>query len=235
MAENSKIEWTDHTANFWWGCVKVSPGCEHCYADTLAHRYGKDIWGPAKTTSRELKKGVWSNVIKWNDEAKASGIRRKVFCMSMGDFFEDHPQVTEWRDEALDLISRCKHLDWQILTKRPENVNGMIETSRSHSFSDADMWFYANPHVWIGTSVENQEQYDKRSKRLFQVNAAVTFYSMEPLLGPVVIHENDPVSWVIVGGESGPNARPLNPGWVRSLREQCATAGVPFCFKINGL
>lgn len=271
MAENSKIEWTDHTANFWWGCLKVSPGCEHCYADTLAHRWGKDIWGPAKTTSRELKKGVWANVIKWNDEARASGTRRKVFCMSMGDFFEDHPQVTEWRDEALDLISRCTYLDWQILTKRPENVNGMIETSRSHSFSDADMWFYANPHVWIGTSVENQEQADKRIPELLGISAAVRFLSMEPLLGPVDLTklksnydgENRPllrhnalrgghwvgdakagfwgseddldpparIHWVIVGGESGPNARPMHPDWARSLRDQCNAAGVPFFFK----
>lgn len=185
MADGSKIEWTDNTANFWWGCFKVSPGCTNCYADTLANRWGKSIWGPAKTTDRELKKGVWAELPKWNERAKASGKRERVFVMSMGDFFEDHPQVTEWRDKALALIQECKHLDFQVLTKRPENVVSMIECANSHSFSDAEMWFYANPHVWIGTSVEDQEQADKRIPELLRIPAAVRFLSMEPLLGPV--------------------------------------------------
>lgn len=245
MADGSKIEWTDNTANFWWGCFKVSPGCANCYADTLANRWGKSIWGPAKTTSRELKKGVWSELPKWNERAKSSGKREKVFVMSMGDFFEDHPQVTEWRDRALALIQECKHLDFQVLTKRPENVISMIEVANSHSFSDAEMWFYANPHVWIGTSVENQEQADKRIPELRRIPAAIRFLSMEPLLGAVSLYphietEYDPelehgsysaVDWVIVGGESGHGKRPFNPDWARAIRDQCAAAGVPFFMK----
>lgn len=249
MAQNSTIEWTTNTANFWWGCFKVSPGCTNCYADTLANRWGKSVWGPAKTTSRELKKGVWQELPKWNERAKNSGKREKVFVMSMGDFFEDHPQVTEWRDRALSLIQECKYLDFQVLTKRPENVVPMIERANSHSFSDADMWFYANPHVWIGTSVENQEQADRRIPELINVPAAVRFLSMEPLLGPVDIDEyltyewgenhggmfgdftETNVHWVIVGGESGHGKRPFNPDWARSIRDQCHAAGVPFFMK----
>lgn len=237
MAENSKIEWTDHTANFWWGCFKVSPGCQHCYADTLAHRYGKDIWGPVKTTSRELKTGIWKELPKWNRDAENSGQRRRVFVMSMGDFFEDHPQVTEWRIKAMRLIEECTWLDFQVLTKRPENISFM-----------AGAWMELGwpENVWIGTSVENQEQADKRIPELLKIPARVRFLSMEPLLGAVTLQGGDypdshmflqgnggdeRIHWVIVGGESGPNARPMHPDWARSIRDQCQAAGVPFFFK----
>ena len=191
MAKETGIQWTDHTANFWWGCFKVSPGCQHCYADTLAKRYGKSIWGPVKTTDRELKKGIWKELPKWNREAKESGQRKRVFVMSMGDFFEEHPQVTEWRDRALAVVQECTSLDFQILTKRPENVVRMIEMANSHSFSDAEMWFYAYPHVWIGTSVENQEQADKRIPELLNIPAKVRFLSCEPLLGEVDLRSQE--------------------------------------------
>lgn len=247
MAENSKIEWTDHTANFWWGCFKVSDGCKNCYADTLAHRYGKKIWGPVATTEREYKNAIWKNLTKWNRQAKEAGQRKRVFVMSMGDFFEDHPQVTEWRQDALALMQECHWLDFQVLTKRPENVIEMIEASRSHSFSDAEMWFYNYPHIWVGTSVENQEQADKRIPELLKIPARVRFLSCEPLLGAVDLSEwllpidkqpshgilvtESLIDWVIAGGESGPNARPMHPDWARSLRDQCREAGVPFLFK----
>lgn len=252
MAKETGISWTDSTANFWWGCFKVSPGCQHCYADTLAKRYGKSIWGPVKTTDRELKKGIWKELPKWNEAAKKSGQRKRVFVMSMGDFFEDHPQVTEWRDRALALIQECKSLDFQVLTKRPENVNRMIENSSSHSFSDAEMWFYANPHVWIGTSIENQEQANIRINELIKIPAAVRFLSMEPLLGLVDFSKigivvqykgvngqfdyrrpgkKSHIDWVIVGGESGHGKRPFNADWARLIRDQCQAASVPFFMK----
>lgn len=240
MAENSKIEWTDHTANFWWGCLKVSPGCEHCYADTLAHRYGKAIWGPAKTTSRELKKSVWAELPKWNKAAQDSGQRRRVFVMSMGDFFEDHFQVTDWRIRAMRLIEECTWLDFQILTKRPENVPSMAGAWMELGFP---------PNVWLGTSVENQAAADERIPELLKIPARVRFLSMEPLLGPVDLGKHvligphhitgqtvwwpwlEEINWVIVGGESGPQARPMHPDWARSIRNQCQAAGVPFFFK----
>lgn len=243
MAENSKIEWTDHTANFWWGCMKVSDGCKHCYADTLARRYGKSIWGPPETTTRELKKAIWKDLPKWDKQARLEGKRRRVFVQSMSDFFEDHPQVTDWRRDALHLISQLRNLDFLVLTKRPENVNAMIEAGTGRG---ASSWLADCRHVWIGTSVENQEQANKRIPELLKIPAAVRFLSMEPLLGPVDIGFGgvmpgrwqwltlDTLHWVIVGGESGPNARPMHPDWARGIRDQCQAAGVPgvpFFFK----
>jgi protein gp37 len=234
MAENSKIEWTDHTANFWWGCVKVSDGCKHCYADTLARRYGKKIWGPPATTSRELKKAIWKDLPKWDKHAQSEGKRRRVFVQSMSDFFEDHPQVADWRRDALHLISQLCNLDFLVLTKRPENVNAMIEAGTGRR---ASSWLADCAHVWIGTSVENQEQADKRIPELASIPAAVRFLSMEPLLGLVDLDLSGSnygiygIDWVIVGGESGPNARPMHPDWARAIRDQCQTASVPFFFK----
>jgi protein gp37 len=244
MAENSKIEWTDNTANFWWGCFKVSPGCQHCYADTLAKRYGKAIWGPAKTTDRELKKGIWKELPKWNEQAKSEGIRRRVFVQSMADFFEDHPQVVDWRRDALHLISQLKNLDFQILTKRPENINRMIEAGTGRR---ADAWFADCSHVWIGTSVENQVTADERTPELLKVPAAVRFLSMEPLLGAVDLNQwllsehgrraigaMPGISWAIVGGESGHNARAFDLSWAYSIVSQCEAAGVPVFMKQFG-
>lgn len=237
--ENSKIEWTDHTANFWWGCMKVSPGCQHCYAETWASRWGKQIWGPASTTEREYKKAAWVDVPKWNAQAKAEGVRRRVFVQSMADFFEDHPQVLPWRNKALRLMAECTSLDFQVLTKRPENIVQMLPTDwHPHK------WGRIPDHIWIGTSVENQEQADKRIDSLVNVPARVRFLSCEPLLGPLelakmgcfafygqVMQLPTLIDWVICGGESGHGARPMNPAWARSLRDQCQAANVPFFFK----
>lgn len=236
--QNSKIEWTDHTLNFWWGCVKVSPGCEHCYAETLSTRYGRNIWGPAKTTERWRTKGPWNDVWRWEKKAKAEGVRRRVFCQSMSDFFEDHPQLTDWRIEACEILESLEWLDVQLLTKRPENIRRMVRPR----------WLKEWPaHIWVGTSVENQEYADKRIPELLKIPAAVRFLSVEPLLGPVNISEwlscdtcldrrvhwcgANLVDWVIVGGESGHNARPMHPDWARGIRDQCQEAGVPFFMK----
>lgn len=240
MASNSAIEWTDHTANFWWGCVKVSPGCQNCYAETLVNRYGhQGIWGPAKTTRRELKKGIWSELPKWNERAKAEGVRRRIFVQSMSDFFEDHPDVVEWRERAWELMFTCSHLDYQILTKRPENVRRMVPP------------FFLKfwpVNFWIGTSVEDQERADERIPHLLNVPAHVRFLSCEPLLGPVDLWRNktgavgshdwdgapaysEIVNWVIVGGESGPRKRPMDLEWARDIRYQCRAAKIPFFMK----
>lgn len=233
--ENSKISWTDHTANFWWGCFKVSDGCKNCYAETLSNRWGKSIWGPASTTDREYKKSAWKNVVKWNDKARKNGVRYRVFVQSMSDFFEDHPQVVDWRHEALKLMSRCTNLDFQILTKRPENVKRMIPATWQ-----AHKWGKIPNHIWIGTSVENQEQADKRIPELMKVNARVRFLSCEPLLGPIDFRTVPGFNrvglslygwWIIAGAESGHGKRPMNLAWVRSIRDQCQIAGVPFFFK----
>lgn len=249
MGENSSIEWTHHTFNLVWGCVKVSPGCEHCYAETFAKRTGHNIWGPAATTERRtFGDKHWAEPLKWNEDAVKANERRRVFCSSMADVFEDHPQLPRERVRLWKLIDQTPALDWLLLTKRPENIFRMAPA----------VWFSGWPrNVWIGTSVENQAMADKRIPLLLQIPAAVRFLSCEPLLGPldlsgktretvwldqeyadadpglaeVVETDGWPIAWVIVGGESGPKARPMNPDWVRGIRDQCTAAGVAFHFK----
>jgi protein gp37 len=234
MAENSAIEWTDHTLNFWWGCFKVSPGCTHCYAETFSKRVGRNIWGPPQTTERWRTKGPWQDCLKWDKQARRDGVRRKVFCQSMSDFFEDHPQVTPWRWTALRILEGFTNLDIQLLTKRPENIMRMVPGSWLKNWP---------PHIWIGTSVESQEWADKRIPELLRIPAAVRFLSVEPLLGPVNLlkyllsgaHKwRQDINWVIVGGESGHDARPFYLGWARDLISQCRAAGVPVFMKQLG-
>lgn len=232
MAENSKIEWTDHTLNFWWGCLKVSPGCEHCYAETFSKRVGRNIWGPPQTTERWRTKGPWRDCLKWDQKAQADNVRRRVFCQSMSDFFEDHPQVEPWRREAFGILEGFRSLDVQLLTKRPENVLDMVPRHWLTRWPD---------NVWIGTSIEDQKRADERIPELLKIPAAVRFLSVEPLLGPVRIREyllhgyhkhfKPGIHWCIVGGESGHGARPMHPDWARSLRDQCQAAGVAYFFK----
>jgi protein gp37 len=244
--QNSSIEWTDHTFNPWWGCQRVSPGCEHCYAETLARRYNFKVWGPAKTTERrEMSANYWKQPIKWDKLAQVSG-RKRVFCASMADVFEDHPQIVDARARLFNLIDQTPNLDWLLLTKRPENVNSMVpwhgETGLYHGWP---------VNVWIGTSCEDQERADKRIPELLKVPARVRFLSCEPLLGAIDIrkwvllpvkdwdnsaairafHAAPSLHWVIAGGESGHAARPMHPDWARGLRDQCQAAGVAYFFK----
>lgn len=226
MGHQSTIEWTDHTFNPWWGCLKVSPGCQHCYADTLANRYGYTIWGPAATTERRtFGDKHWAEPLKWDREADKAGVRKRVFCASMADVFEDHHTAAEQRPKLWKLIEDTPHLDWLLLTKRPENMVAMTP------------WDKAWPtNVWAMTSVENQEQALRRIPVLLEVPAAIHALSVEPLLDAVdLMPWIDQLDWVIVGGESGPGARPMHPDWVRSLRQQCIPAGVSFFFKQWGV
>lgn len=248
MGENSKIEWCDHTFNPWMGCQKVSEACKFCYAEqetpVRVHRgRGVELWGPSAARLRTSADN-WGKPMQWNKKAAKEGVRRRVFCASLADVFEDHPAIEPgWRADLGQVIQNTPHLDWLLLTKRPENVYRMLP----------DFWInfyepYGMPkNVWIGTTVENQEQADKRIPELLKIPAPVRFLSCEPLLGPVDISRYlrcescldpsvcwcaDPlVNWVICGGESGPNARPMHPDWARSLRDQCQRAGVPFLFK----
>lgn len=225
MGENSKIEWTDHTYNPWWGCVKVSPGCEHCYAETFAKRTGHAIWGPAATTQRRtFGDKHWQEPLKWNEDAVKAGRPQRVFCASMADVFEDHPQLLEERLRLWKLIDQTPMLDWLLLTKRPENI---VEMAPCSWVTDG-----CPSNVWIGTSVENQAAANKRLPVLASIPAKVHFLSCEPLLGPVDLSPwMRKIEWVIAGGESGHSARPMEADWVRSLRDQCQAAAVPFFFK----
>lgn len=220
MAKNSKIEWTTHTFNPWWGCVKMSPACKHCYAESWAKRVGNKVWG-ISAERRFFGGKHWSEPLKWNAAAAASGERARVFCASMGDVFEHREDLDVWRDKLWELIEATPSLDWLLLTKRPDRVNDCVPWS--------DRW---PSNVWLGTTVENQIWADKRLPSLASTGAAVRFISAEPLLGPVDIQPwADDIDWVITGGESGPKARPSSPSWFRQLLNQCMASEIPFHFK----
>lgn len=235
MAENSGIEWCHHTFNPWIGCTKVSAACDNCYAEEWNKRYESGAnWGPH--APRRLTK-TWGNPVKWNKDASAKGVRYRVFCASLADVFDNHKSILpEWRSDLWRLIRETPNLDWLLLTKRPQNIEKMLPVD----------WGDGYPNVWLGTTVENQTEYDKRAHDFFSVPAAIHFLSIEPLLGPIELSDisnwkstskwlgvplGNYLDWVIVGGESGPNFRSVDADWFRSLRDQCIGAGVPFLFK----
>lgn len=225
MAKDSKIEWTHHTFNPWWGCSKVSPACKHCYAETWAKRVGSNVWG-AKAERRFFTDKHWKEPIRWNHEAHIADERRRVFCASMADVFERKSVLNPWRDRLWELIERTPMLDWLLLTKRPQNIESMSPWS-------GDDW---PENVWLGTTVENQHWAKVRLPHLLKHNAKVRFLSCEPLLGELDLikaSENleHGIDWIIAGGESGPHSRPMNPVWVRSLRDQCGELDSAFHFK----
>lgn len=235
MGENTAISWTDHTFNPWWGCTKVSPGCTSCYAETFSNRLALGIWG-ANAPRRFFGDKHWNEPRKWNAKAAKAGARARVFCASMADVFEDRRDLDAPRARLWDLIEQTPALDWLLLTKRPER---MIDLSRWGS----SPW---PRNVWAGTTVEDQRRADERIPWLLRVPAAVRFLSCEPLMegvdigewldpsaGPLMSDES-PIDWVICGGESGGRARPFDLAWARSLRDQCAAAGVPYFFKQAG-
>lgn len=227
MGKNSSIEWTHHTFNPWWGCVRVSPGCNNCYAEAWAKRVGENVWG-AKQSRRFFTDKHWDEPLKWDADAKRGGKRKRVFCASMADVFEARYELNTWRERLWRLIANTPSLDWLLLTKRPENILSMV--SWKGKWPD---------NVWIGTTVEDQKRADERLPILLNVPAHFRFLSCEPLLGPVNLSRWTknrskglfPIDWVIAGGESGPNARAMLPGWARSLRDQCQEAKIPFHFK----
>ena len=221
MAKNSTIEWTDNTFNPWIGCSKVSEGCENCYAeagDNFRH-WTPMGWGPGKPRHRTSAEN-WKEPLKWNRVAAAAGIRTRVFCASLADVFDQEVDPS-WRADLWDLIRQCPNLDWQILTKRPEFIASCLPSK----------WGTGWPNVWLGTSVENQRWTDIRIPHLISVPAVVHFLSVEPLLDWITFKSLDDIEWVIVGGESGPGARPMSPPWVSAIQSQCQTANVPFFFK----
>ncbi len=177
--ENSHIEWTNHTFNPWWGCMKVSEGCKNCYAETLDNRYhnADPHWGP-NSPRKEMSDKHWAQPFLWDEKARKAGVQAKVFCASMADVFEvsDDPVVINGRTRLFNIIENTPNLIWQLLTKRPENIINSIPESWRYFFPD---------NVWIGTSVENQKAADERIPYLLSVPAKVRFLSCEPLLGPL--------------------------------------------------
>lgn len=311
MGENSKIEWTDHTFNPWWGCTKVAEGCRNCYADALSRRTGKAEWGDAGTRLVTSDKN-WREPLKWNQEAAESGKRARVFCASMADVFEDwklpmlqHDGCTLWkcstcgevRDGALPekqhvpvhcykhgpcrqllmndirqrlfaLIDKTPNLDWLLLTKRPENIPDMWPCVHDTNGDGnchicAATGFCPRSNVWLGTSVAFQGDANRNIPFLLRCRgfSPVLFLSMEPLIESVTLRricygggrwevnclsgdgvtfmddgscgcwKRESIDWVIVGGESGPQARPMPTEAVTKLQEECAAYRVPFFFK----
>ena len=225
MGRNSHIEWTHHTFNPWWGCKKVSPACDHCYAELWAKRMGHRLWG-IDSPRRFFSDSHWREPLKWNEEAQRSGVRQRVFCASMADVFESRRDLNEQRGRLWQLIDRTPNLDWLLLTKRPQNI-GRIAPWGSN-------W---PTNVWLGTSVESQLLAEKRLPFLLKHPAAVRFLSCEPLLGPLDLRGwfrregLYPINWIIVGGESGAASRPMHPDWVTGLLHHCQHFDVPFHFK----
>lgn len=218
MAENSKIEWTDHTFNPWIGCQNVSPGCDHCYAEVMMdHRYGKVKWGPHGERVRTAPAN-WRKPLQW---AKAAIGRPRVFCASLADVF-DNKAPEGARADLFDLIRQTPQLDWLLLTKRPQNIAKMLPGD----------WDSGYPNVWLGTTCEDQKHYDMRWPVLASVPAAVRFVSYEPAIGALTLPGSGPYpDWLICGGESGPGARFMRPDWARDIMNQCAEVGTAFFMK----
>lgn len=225
MGENSSIEWTDHTFNPWWGCAKVSPACDNCYAELWAKRMGHQIWG-GQAKRRFFTDHHWKEPLTWNEDAQAAKRRRRVFCASMADVFERKAELNASRERLWKLIAATPWLDWLLLTKRPQNIEQMVPWGKK--------W---PDNVWLGTTVENQTYAEKRLPLLLKHPAAVRFLSCEPLLGPIDLRPwfrkrgLQPINWVIAGGESGPGARAMHPDWPKGLLHQCQEWVVPFHFK----
>ncbi len=223
MGEFSKIEWTDHTFNPWIGCQHVSPGCDHCYAETMMdHRYHRVEWGPHGKRVR-TSEANWRKPLQWAKNARDNGTRARVFCASLADIFDNRAERV-WRADLFDLIRKTPELDWLLLTKRPENCKKMLPSD----------WEDGYANVWLGTTAEDQKHYDHRWPILSEIPAPVHFISYEPALGPLQVSEVSArkfPDWVICGGESGPGARYMQPGWARELREECHLFGIAFFMK----
>lgn len=258
MGENSNIEWCHHTFNPWEGCTKVGPGCDHCYAETRNNRFGGGNWG-AGAPRRRTSPANWKKPLKWNRDAAASGVRPRVFCASLADWL-DKEVPFEWLADLLNLIRQTPHLDWLLLTKRIGNWDSRLDGVHAHAYygtddGDAELFDWidgwlngkAPANVWVGATVVNQKEADRDIPKLLNVPAKVRWLSMEPLLDHVDLtswigghigvcgYRVSPnpkwIDWIVVGGESGPSARPMHPEWVRNLRDQCLAADVPFLFK----
>lgn len=247
MVENTKIEWATHTLNWWTGCEAISPACQACYAASWAKRAGRDFAERILTTEANRKQAL-----KWQRNAPAffaeHGHRQRVFVNSLSDW-ADNQVPQEWRESLFAMIRSTPDLDYLLLTKRIGNALKMLPAD----------WGDGYANVWLGATIANQAEADRDIPKLLATPARIRFLSCEPLLGPInlnfvrmpgagfvsAVHgelhnglEPDglapSVDWVIAGGESGIRARQWDIAWARSLRDQCAAAGVPFHWKQHG-
>lgn len=253
MAQNSNIEWCDHTVNLWWGCSKVHTGCKNCYAESLSNRYGNDIWGEKKP--RKLIKSAFKDLNKYQKQAEKKGEKVTVFVGSMMDIFEDSKNLitndgkmvtlggeqAETKHLREDLFNRIVAGDYQniaflFLTKRPENINKYIP----QAWRD-----YGTPeNVWFGASISDQNTAEVIVPNLLYAGVNNRFLSVEPQVGDIDLSGylvpkeavdmgvlKQPIKWVIQGGESGAKKRPFNLDWAYKMSGQVGTAGIPYFFK----
>ena len=225
MSDKSAIEWTDATWNPVTGCTKVSPACANCYIERTP---------PFRVRGRKFVKGHIP--LEFHRDRLDAPLRKRkptiYFVNSLSDLFhEDVPEA--FIERVFDTMALTPRHTFQVLTKRPERMRAVVPTfAAKHTAPDGSGW--PLPNVWLGVSAENQICLNSRVPKLLTTPAVVRFISAEPLLGPLWFHEFDHlprIDWVIVGGESGPRVRPTDPAWVRSVRDQCVSAGVPFFFK----
>lgn len=224
MGQETGISWTHHTFNPWWGCTAISPGCDHCYAETFDKRVGGAHWG--KDAPRRLfGEKHWNEPRKWNEAAQKAGERRRVFCASMADIFDaDAPEGQ--RERLWPLIRETPWLDWLLLTKR----HGRIARNLPADWGDG----YAN--VWLGVTVDDRRNGLPRVDVLRTIPARVRFLSVEPLLEDLGAVDLSGIHWVIMGGESGPGARVFLEDWARSLIRQCREQGAaPFVKQLGAV
>ena len=227
MAENTKIEWADHTFNPWVGCQRVSAACDFCYAETLMDkRLGKVEWGPHGERKR-TSEANWRLPLKWNRQAAREGSPTRVFCASLADVF-DNKVPREWRADLWRLIDQTPHLIWMLLTKRPQNIELMRPLA---GWPD---------NVWLGITAEDQPNYDRRwpilAAEWYVRRGMCLFVSYEPALGPLSFlratrETKDTPDWLICGGESGPGARPMRLEWARAIRDECRQLDIAYFFK----
>ena len=213
MSKVTTISWTDHTFNPWWGCTKVSPGCDHCYAEAFDKRVGGKHWGKG-SPRRVLSERCWRGPLQWNRDAlNTLGRPARVFCASMADVMDDEAPEGQ-RERLWKLIDETPNLIWQLLTKRPHRFERYLPPTFKHG------------NVWLGVTAENQEFYDVRWPILQKECAKrdlTAWISYEPALGPLTLntHAERP-AWIIFGGESGHGRRECKREWADAIVAEIA-------------
>ena len=232
MAKDSKIEWCDHTVNLWHGCTKVHAGCDNCYAEKLAHRFGTE-WGEG--VPRKRIKSAFPDLAKYQRQAEKTGENQKIFVGSMMDIFEKNKPLANYkligyetgarRGDFFDRITdgQYQNLTFLLLTKRPSNINKYIPPPWKES---------PPPSVWFGCSPVDQPTLDTFLRQMAKVKGN-KFLSIEPQLGHIDLKgaKEAGIKWIIQGGESGANKRPFDLEWADSMREQCKALGIAYFFK----
>lgn len=246
MGEETKISWSDATFNAWFGCARVegSPACgptaEYpdgpiCYAEAFVKRIGYSesgkhfpIWG-AHEQRRFFTDKHWNAPLKWDAAARAAGVMKYVFCMSMGDWAEGRPDQAPHRARLWELQAKTTNIIWLMLTKRSQLIRKL---------SPQDPADPSRPRRWFGVTAENQRWFDLRWSHLREVDSPIYWISAEPMFGPITLPNSfldlGPRAWIIAGGATGGHAQPTHPEWFAYLRDQCLEAGVVFHFKQHG-